>query len=70
MKPTVKIENGYVEIELTPENEFERTMLKDMKSTSDEFVCKITTKYKAYSYGEDDYSISLLRTKKQTTEKC
>ena len=66
MKTTVKIENGYVEIELTPENKFERTMLKDMKSTRDEFVCKITTKSKAYSYGEDDYSISLINVKAES----
>ena len=67
MKPTIKIENGCVEIHLTPENEFEKTMLKDMRYNGERFECRINREYATYS-GES-HSISLINVKAEAESK-
>lgn len=57
MKAKVIIENGITTIELTPENDFEKRVLKDAHSNSNyEFDTKVTSNY---SYGENNYKLNV-----------
>lgn len=55
MKAKVIIENGKTTIELSPENDFEKRVLKDA-NTNCEFDTKITSNY---SHGENHYKLNV-----------
>jgi hypothetical protein len=56
MKARVIIENGITQIELSPENKYEETMLENTYDSDSMIITKVQKKYISYNW---EYSINM-----------